>query len=318
MTALEGDSHLEALGTTIDLSTADGVRALKVGVAGLAITTVLQAALLLLSGSVALLADTLHNGVDVAGTAIVWLAFIVTKRQRNLRFGYGYHRLEDLAGLAVVALIVASAALVFYEAALAFGDSRDLGRPGIVLAAGLIGFVGNEAVAQYKLRVGRRIGSSALIADGRHSRADGFTSLGVVAAAIGIMVGQPRIDAAAGLVIGGFIALAAYESGRDVILRLLDHGSPELRRELEEAAEQVSGFDHINDLRLRHAGRTVHLVAHVCMPARYSLVEAHRVTEQLQVAWFRVLPAGSVVDIHADPFDAEQGSPHAPDQTPRD
>ena len=311
MTALEGDTHLEALGTTIDLSTADGVRALKVGVAGLAITTVLQAALLLLSGSVALLADTLHNGVDVAGTAIVWLAFIVTKRQRNARFGYGYHRLEDLAGLAVVALIVASAVLVFYEAARAFGETPDLGRPGIVFAAGLIGFAGNEAVAQYKLRVGRRIGSSALIADGRHSRADGFTSLGVVAAAIGIMVGEPRIDAAAGLVIGGLIAWAAYESGRDVILRLLDHASPEIRRELEEAAAQISGYDHISDLRLRHAGRTVHLVAHVCMPSDYSFVQAHQVTEELRTAWLKVLPAGSVVDIHADPFDAQFGSPHA-------
>lgn len=296
--------------TSLDLSTRDGIRALKVGVFGLGFTAIFQTVLLLLSGSVALLGDTLHNGVDVAGTAIVWLAFVVTKRQRTQRFGYGYHRLEDLAGLAVVALIAASACLVIFESARAFGEARDLGRPWVVFAAGLVGFVGNEAVAQYKLRAGERIGSAALRADGQHSRADGLTSLGVVAAAVGIMIHQPRIDAAVGIAIGLLIGLAAYQSGRDVILRLLDHGDPEVHDQLEHAAASVEGFDHINDLRLRHAGRTVHLVAHVCMPAAYSLVEAHSVAEDLRQAWLHVLPPGSVVDVHADPFEVGEGSPH--------
>ncbi len=287
------------------------MRALKVGVAGLGLTTVFQVALVLLSGSVALLGDTLHNGVDVAGTAIVWLAFIVTKRQRTTRFSYGYHRVEDLAGLAVVALIAGSAVLVIYESVRAFGETPELHRPWLVLVAGLGGFAGNEAVAQYKIRVGKRIGSSALLADGQHSRADGFTSLGVVAAAIGIMIDQPRIDAAVGLGIGVLIGWAAYESGREVVLRLLDHGDPGIRHELEHAAEEVGGFDHINDIRLRHSGRTVHLVAHVCMPASYSLIQAHDVGEDLRQAWLHVLPPGSIVDVHADPFDAELGSPHA-------
>jgi cation diffusion facilitator family transporter len=286
------------------------VRALKVGVAGLAVTTIFQVALLLLSGSVALLGDTLHNGVDVAGTAIVWLAFIVTKRQRTARFGYGYHRVEDLAGLAVVGLIAGSALLVIYESVRAFGETPEIHRPWLVLVAGVVGFAGNEAVAQYKLRVGKRIGSSALVADGQHSRADGFTSLGVVAAAIGIMVDQPRVDAAVGLGIGVLIGRAAYEAGREVILRLLDHGDPEVLHQLEHATAEVEGFNHINDIRLRHSGRTIHLVAHVCMPASYSLIQAHNVAEDLRQVWLDVLPPGSVVDVHADPFDAEQGSPH--------
>ncbi len=311
MSSAHGHGHGHSHAGSLDLSTRDGVRALKIGVAGLGFTTAFQVALLFLSGSVALLGDTLHNGVDVAGTAIVWLAFVVTKRQRTQRFGYGYHRLEDLAGLAVVALIAASALLVVYESFRAFGETRELHRPWLVLVAGLVGFAGNEAVAQYKLRAGRRIGSAALVADGQHSRADGFTSLGVVAAAIGIMVNQPRVDAAVGLAIGVLIGWAAIQSGRDVILRLLDHGDPETRHQLEHAAEDVSGFDHINDLRLRHSGRTVHLVSHVCMPAAYSLVQAHTVSEELRQAWLHVLPPGSVVDIHADPFDSQEGSPHA-------
>jgi cation diffusion facilitator family transporter len=310
MSSGDGQRHGHSHSTALDLSTREGVRALQVGVAGLGLTALFQAALLLLSGSVALLGDTLHNGVDVAGTAIVWVAFVVTKRQRSQRFGYGYHRLEDLAGLVVVALIAASACLVIYESARALGETRDLGRPWIVLTAGVAGFLGNEAVAQYKLRIGRRIGSSALVADGQHSRADGLTSLGVVAAAIGMMVDLPRIDAGVGLGIGVLIAWAAYQSGRDVILRLLDYGDPEIRRRLEHAAEEVRGYQHISDLRVRNSGRTVHLVAHVCMPATYTLVEAHAVAEDLRQAWLHVLPPGSVVDIHADPFDSQSGSPH--------
>lgn len=304
-------SHGHPHATTFDTSTKEGVRALKVGVAGLGATAILQAGLLLLSGSVALLGDTLHNGVDVLGTALVWLAFLITRRQRNQRFGYGYHRLEDLAGLAVVVLIAGSALLVLYESATAVGESRELSRPWLVFAAGAIGFVGNEAVAQYKLRVGKRIESAALVADGQHSRADGLTSLGVVGAAVGIWLEQPRVDAAIGLAIGILIAWAGYQAGRDVLLRLLDHGDPEVRHQLEHAAEDVGGFDHVNDLRIRHSGRTVHLVAHVCMPAEYTLVRAHEVAEDLRQAWLHVLPQGSVVDVHADPFDAESGSPHA-------
>lgn len=304
-----GHGHSHA--TTFDLSTAQGVHALRLGVAGLGVTTIVQAALLVLSGSVALLGDTLHNGVDVAGTAVVWAAFALSRRQRSGGFDYGFHRFEDLAGLIVVVLIAASSALVMYESIVAFGGHRQLTRPVLVLAAGLIGFVGNELVAHYKLRVGKRIGSAALVADGQHSRADGLSSLGVVAAAIGIMFNQPRIDASVGLAIGLLIGWAAIQSGRVVLLRLLDHGDPELRHDLEHATEHVSGFDHVNELRIRHVGRIVHVVAHVCMPASYSLSQAHAVGEDLRHEWLHLLPSGSLVDVHADPFDAQSGSPHA-------
>jgi len=286
------------------------VRALKLGVAGLGLTTVVQTVLLLLSGSIALLGDTLHNGVDVAGTAVVWVAFVLSRRSPSDRFGYGYHRFEDLAGLVVVLLIAGSAALVIFESIRAFGDSVEFSRPGLVLIAGGVGFLGNEAVAQYKLRTGRKIGSAALVADGQHSRADGLTSLGVIAAAIGLMLGWQWLDAMVGLGIGVMIAWAAVQSGRDVFLRLLDYGDPELLHQLGHAAESVEGFDHISDLRVRHLGRTVHVVAHVCMPAEYSLSQAHDVAEDLRHAWLRMVPADSLVDIHADPFEPGIPTPH--------
>ena len=305
-----GHSHANPLSSSS--GTSAGVRALKFGVAGLGITTVIQVVLLLFSGSVALLGDTLHNGVDVAGTAIVWVAFVLSRKVPSAGFKYGYHRFEDLAGLVVGMLIAASAGLVLFESVRAFGGSPNLSRPGLVLAAGIAGFVGNELVAQYKLRTGRRIGSAALVADGQHSRADGLTSLGVVAAAVAIMLNAAWLDAVIGLGIGLLIAWTAVQSGREVLLRLLDHGDPEIHHQLEHAAEDVTGFDHINDLRVRHLGRTVHVVAHVCMPAGYSLARAHDVAEDLRHAWLHVVPAESVIDIHADPFEPGIPTSHLP------
>ena len=303
--------HRHSHDHALDTSTNEGVRALRVGVAGLGVTTLVQALLLVSSGSVALLGDVLHNGVDVLGTGIVWGAFAIGRRERSSAFGYGLHRLEDLAGLAVVVLIAASSLLVIYESVVAFGETRHLSGPWLVVAAGVVGFLGNEGVAEYKLRVGKRIGSAALIADGQHSRADGLTSLGVVAAGTGILFEQPWIDATVGLVIGVLIGWTAIQSGRDLVLRLLDHGDPELRQTLEAAMGKVNGVDHVNELRVRHAGRTVHVVAHVCMPARYTFAQAHDVAEELRYACLHVLPPGSVVDVHADPFDPQEGSPHA-------
>ena len=283
-------------------STRDGLRALAIGVAGLAVTTVLQVVLLVLSGSVALLGDTLHKGVDVVGTAVVWVAFKVAGRERNDRYSFGYHRYEDLAGLVVVFLIAASAVLVVYESVVAFGSEEAIRRPWLVLIAGLIGAFGNEAVAQFKIRSGRRIGSAALVADGQHSRADGLSSLGVVAAAIGLMIGAHWLDALVGMAIGLLIAWTGFQSGREVLLRLLDHADPQLRTRLQERATDVGGIEHVNDLRIRQAGRTVHVVASVCVDASVSLVVAHAVAEELREIWLHALPGGSSVDIHVDPY----------------
>lgn len=305
-----GHAHNHTLAGGFAGSTREGLRALAVGVAGLAATTLLQVFLLLLSGSVALLGDTLHNGVDVAGTAVVWVAFKVASRERNERYTFGYHRYEDLAGLFVVLLILGSALLVIYESAVAFSGDAAIRRPWIVMAAGVIGALGNEGVAQFKIRTGQRIGSAALVADGRHSRADGLSSLGVVAAAVGLLAGAPWLDAVTGLAIGLLIAWAGVQSARDVFGRLLDKAAPDLRATLEREASKVSGIEHINDLRIRQAGRTVQVIASICIDASVSVAVAHEFAEDLRVTWMQVLPAGSAVDIHVDPFTPGIPAPH--------
>jgi cation diffusion facilitator family transporter len=241
----------------------------------------------------------------------VWAAFRITRRESSERFSYGYHRVEDLAGLAVVALIAAGAGLVMFESIRSFGSDIDANRPWLVFVAGFVGFAGNEAVAQFKIRTGKRIHSAALVADGLHSRTDGLTSLGVVAAAVGLILGAGWLDASIGLGIGVIIAWTAWESGRVVMLRLLDQADPELRAKLESIAGKFGGIDHVNELRLRQLGRTVHVVANVCLPAEYPLGKAHDAMEELRGRWLAILPPGSVVDIHPDPFTREEGSAHA-------
>lgn len=297
-------SHNHSHGDDFWSATAVGLRALKVGTAGLVATAAAQFVLFAFSGSIALLGDTLHNVVNVAGTVIVWVAFRISGRAPTRRFAFGFHRVEDLATLAVVVLIVASAGLVLFEAARGFVDDAAVRHPLLVIAAGLAGAAGNEAVARYKIRAGNRIGSAALIADGQHSRVDGFTSLGVVAAGVGVLAGANWVDAAVGCVIALAILRLGYFAGRDALFRLLDASDPQLEGELVRVASDLPVIDHVNDLRLRQLGRTVHVVANVCMPPEFTLARAHDAAEALREAWLHVLPAGSAVDIHVDPHAA--------------
>ena len=297
-----GHEHGIPLGAS---STREGLRAVGVGIIGLAITTVLQAVVVVLTGSIALLADTAHNGLDVVATLVVGLAFLLSGRKPSPRFSFGLHRIEDLAGAVVVVMIFSSALFIAYESIDALRAGSDVSRPWVVLAAGLIGFAGNELVAQYKIAVGRKIGSEALLADGHHSRADGLTSLAVVVAALGVLAGLWWLDAAAGLAVAAVIAWSGYGSGKTILFRLLDGSDADLIKKLHEQSAGIANIDHINDLRVRHSGRTVHVIASVCLPADLTLREAHDATELLRDSWLHVLPEKSTVDIHADPFDGE-------------
>jgi cation diffusion facilitator family transporter len=287
--------------------------AVRIGIIGLTLTAVVQAALVALTGSVALLADTAHNGIDVIATVIVGLAFMATRRKRTARFAFGLHRAEDLAGLVVIALIGLTAGIVTYESIMGLRNGTQVSHPWVVLAAGLVGFVGNEAVAHYKIAVGRKIDSAALVADGIHSRADGLTSLAVVAAGIGVLVGVGWVDSVAGLLVAAVIAWAGYGPAREVIVRLLDGADLMLVESLTAQTVGIPLVEHVNDLRVRHAGRTVQVVASVCMPAELSLRQAHDAAESLRDQWLHSLPSGSTVDVHVDPYVPGEFVPHPAD-----
>src|SRR5262249_3565962 len=199
-----------------------GIRALKISLVVLSVTAIAQLAVVLVTGSVALLADTVHNAADALTAVPLWVAFAIGRRSRTRRYTYGYGRAEDLSGLFIVVVIAASAVLAGYESVRRLIDQQPVRNVGVVIVAGLIGFAGNEVVAGYRIRVGRRIGSAALVADGLHARTDGITSLAVLLGVGGVALGWDWADPVVGLVITVAILAVLRQAAREIYRRLMD------------------------------------------------------------------------------------------------
>lgn len=239
-------------------SSAKGIRALKISLVGLGITALLQVLVVLYSGSVALLADTIHNFADAATSIPLWIAFALARRGANRHFTYGYGKAEDVAGVIIVGVIFFSACVAGYEAVLKFINPEPMEHLGWVAMAALIGFVGNEAVAVYRIRVGRQIGSAALIADGQHSRVDGFTSLSVLIGVIGAWLGFPLADPIVGIGITIAILFIVKDAARAVWQRLIDGIEPEILDEIAHAPSHIAGVQAVRSVRARWSGHKVY------------------------------------------------------------
>nr|WP_308468849.1 cation diffusion facilitator family transporter [Glaciibacter superstes] len=232
----------------------EGVRALKISLFILLGTTILQFAVVLLSGSVALLADTVHNFSDALTAVPLWIAFILGRRVATRRYTYGYGRAEDLAGLFIIAVVALSAIVAAWQSIDRFINPHPLHNLWWVVAAGFIGFAGNEAVAIYRIRVGQKIGSAALVADGVHARIDGFTSLAVVLGAFGAMLGFPLADPIVGLLISFAIVALLWGTVRSIGRRLMDGIEPELVHKIEHALADTPGVRGVERVQLRWVG----------------------------------------------------------------
>ena len=235
-------------------SSVQGVRALKISLFILLGTTVLQFLVVLISGSVALLADTIHNFSDALTAVPLWIAFILGRRAATRRYTFGYGRAEDLAGLFIVAVVALSAVVAAWQSIDRLFHPQPLHNLWWVLAAGVIGFAGNEAVAVYRIRVGRQIGSAALVADGVHARIDGFTSLAVVLGAGGVMLGFPLADPIVGLLISAAIIVLLWGTVKSIGRRLMDGIEPELVDRAESALTGTPGVMAVDNLQLRWVG----------------------------------------------------------------
>jgi cation diffusion facilitator family transporter len=255
------DAH-DSIDDALEASVA-GIRAVKISLLGLMMTAILQTLVVIISGSVALLADTIHNLADALTAVPLWIAFALSRRPATPRYTYGYGRVEDLAGLFIVIMITVSALLAGYESMRRFFEPQPVANLLWVLIAGVIGFAGNELVAMYRIRVGRRIGSAALVADGVHARTDGFTSLAVVLGVIGVWLGFPLADPIVGLVISIVIFVLLWGTARDVGRRLLDGVDPSLVAQAEKAVRSVPGITGVEDVRLRWTGHRLNVDATV-------------------------------------------------------
>ncbi|REE73055.1 cation diffusion facilitator family transporter [Rhodococcus wratislaviensis] len=284
-----------------------GIRAVKISLVVLGVTALAQVIVVGLSGSVALAADTVHNFSDALTAVPLWIAFALGRRAATRRFTYGYGRAEDLAGLFVVVMIALSAVVAGVEATRRLLDPVPIDHLGWVALAGVIGFAGNEWVALYRIRVGRRIGSAALVADGLHARTDGFTSLAVVLGAGGVAVGLPLADPVVGLVITAAILLVLRTAARDVFRRLMDGVDPELVDAAERALAAEPGVVGVRSVKMRWIGHHLHADAELDVDPSTSLRDAHRVAHTAEHALTHAVPKLNTALIHAYPaHDAEQ------------
>ena len=282
-------------------SSAQGIRAVKISLIALTVTAIFQLVIVGLSGSVALAADTIHNFSDALTAIPLWIAFAMGRKAATKRYTYGLGRAEDLAGLFVLLMIAVSAIIAGYEAVRRIWHPIAIGHLGWVAAAGVIGFVGNELVALYRIRVGRRIGSAALIADGLHARTDGFTSLAVVFGALGVWLGFPLADPVVGLLITAAIVVVLRSAARDVLDRLLDGVDPHLVESAEQALATEPGVLGVRRLRMRWVGHRLHAEAELDIDPGISLGEAHRLAHNAEHTLTHAVPKLSSALIHAYP-----------------
>ncbi|MGE0220420.1 cation diffusion facilitator family transporter [Mycolicibacterium sp.] len=282
-------------------ASAVGIRAVKISLAALGVTALAQVVIVALSGSVALLADTVHNFSDALTAIPLWVAFVLGRRAATRRYTYGFGRAEDLAGLFVVAMIALSAVVAGYQSIRRLIDPVPLDHVGWVAAAGLVGFLGNELVALYRIRVGRRIGSAALVADGLHARTDGFTSLAVVLGAAGVALGYPLADPIIGILITIAILVVLRSAVRDVFGRLLDGVDPDLVDAAEAALAAEPGVRAVRSVKMRWIGHRLHADAELDIDPAVSLVEAHRIAHEAEHTLTHAVPKLATALIHAYP-----------------
>jgi cation diffusion facilitator family transporter len=287
------DSALEA--------TDRGIRAVKISFAGLLVTSLIQLVIVLVTGSVALAADTIHNFSDALTAIPLFLAFRLGRRPANRRYTYGYRRAEDLAGVFVIAMIALSSVVAAYEAVNRLVHPRPITGVGVLFIAGLIGFAGNELVALYRIREGSAIGSAALVADGYHARTDGFTSLAVAVGSIAVWAGFERADAIVGLGISIAIFAVLRGAAKQVYYRLMDAVEPSLVDKVETVAADTPGVISVGAAQVRWLGHRLAADIAIRVDGTLPVAEGHNIAEHVRARLHEGVAHVEDVNVHVDP-----------------
>ncbi len=293
-------SHTHGVIDPSILTTQRGIWAIKWSFLGLFATALLQIVIVFLSGSVALLADTIHNFGDAATAIPLWIAFSLARRKPSKRFTYGFGRVEDLAGVAIVLTILFSAIVAGSESIDRLFHPRPVEYLWVVVAASVIGFLGNEAVALFRIRVGKEIGSAALIADGYHARVDGLTSLAVLLGAVGVWLGFPLADPIVGLLITLAILGIVWDSAKAVFTRLLDGVDPEVVNEISHTVNHVPAVQGLSEVRVRWLGHRLHAELNIAVSPELSVEKGHEIAKDVRHQLLHNLPYLANATIHVD------------------
>lgn len=296
----EAHGHVHGVVDPSIFTTQRGIWAVKWSFVGLSITALFQVVVFMLSGSVALLADTIHNIGDAATAIPLWFAFTLARRKPSKRFTYGYGRVEDLAGVAVVLTILFSAVVAGYQSIDRLFHPQKVEYLWAVAIASIVGFLGNEAVAIFRIRVGKEIGSVALIADGHHARVDGLTSLAVLFGAVGVRLGYPTADPVVGFLISAAILRIVWESGKAVFTRMLDGVDPEIIDEIRHAVNHAPGVQDITEVRVRWIGHRLHAEINIAVTSDLTVEKGHDIAMEVRHQLLHHLRYLSNVIIHID------------------
>jgi len=288
----------------------EGLRALWISLVVLGLTAALQAIVAVASHSVALLGDTLHNVADALTAVPLGLAFVVGRRAPTRRYTYGFGRAEDLAGIVIVVVIAASSAFAAYQAIHRLAHPQHVRHLWAVAIAALIGFAGNEIVARYRIVVGRRIGSAALVADGLHARTDGFTSLAVLLGAGGVAIGWQWADPAVGLVITAAIAVVLVDAARQVYRRLMDAVDPALVDQVAATLRGTPGVLDVGTARIRWIGHQLRAECEIAVADHATIVDAHAIAHDAEHRLMHAVPRLTAAVVHAEPYGAIRGAHH--------
>lgn len=281
-----------------------GIWALKISLVGLLATAIFQVVIVMISGSAALLADTIHNFADALTAVPLWIAFVIGRRPPTKRYTYGFRRAEDLAGIFVVLVMLASAALAAWESYRKLIDPQPITYLPWVIVASIVGFLGNELVAIFRIRVGREIGSAALEADGLHARTDGLTSLAVLVGALGVWLGYPRADPLVGLLITIPILQVVWGAARTIWERLMDAVDPALVEAVEQGAAGIAGAKRVHSVRVRWLGHSLEAELHADVDSQLSTADSHAIAQEIEHALLHALPQLTTVTVHIDPASA--------------
>lgn len=302
--------HTHGLTDPIIITTSRGIWAVKWSFIGLMITALFQVVIVAISDSVALLADTIHNFGDASTAIPLWIAFRFARLRPTKRFPYGYGKIEDLAGVAILFMILLSVIVAAYESIQRFLDPQPVFYLGAVVAAAIIGFIGNELVAIFRIRVGKEIHSAALIADGYHARVDGLTSLAVLGGVAGIWLGYPIADPIIGFIIILMILRILWSSAKTVLLRLIGGVDPEVIEDIEHAARHVHGIEDVTEVRVRWVGHLLHGELNLAVSTDLLISEAHELAQLARHEIMHHLPYIANIVIHIDPANVSGESFH--------
>jgi cation diffusion facilitator family transporter len=260
-----------------------GEKAAKLSTIVLFVLGILKGIVALVSGSVALLAGTIDSFSDVLSSIAVWAGLRIAKKKPTERFPYGYYKAETFALLTVSLILVTSSILIMFESFQKFFEVYIISFSDIALIVAALSGIVYYLLAKYKARVGRQIGSQALISEGLHSMIDVYTSVlvfvGVFLGVLGFQDGEALI----GFVMGAYVMARGLWFGKDAVLVLMDVSpSPQTVKEMKKIAESVQGVEGTHEVRLRKSGPVFFAEMHVELQKGLSLEKAHVISEEIE------------------------------------